>query len=173
MTCGSAICPGDDFCQWQLVGGYDTTPITFNGKATTVGGGIFVPNRRPEHLLHKYWSSVSTPVPGGRLGAATWKDTAGNFWMFGGSNGNNFIMILWCNTTTTASRIHPLTRRRKERGSPKVALRSWISPAFIRRASTLHPVPGPMLSPGQMPREISGSSAVTAMTAKQSLCLDS
>ena len=36
---------------------------------------------------------VGTPAP--RLGAAAWTDNAGTFWLFGGSDGNNFLNDLW------------------------------------------------------------------------------
>ncbi|HKM68371.1 MAG TPA: kelch repeat-containing protein [Candidatus Acidoferrum sp.] len=76
-----------DFCQWQLVGGYDKTAITVNGKATTVGAQI--------QLGAQNASFYTFVVPAGRLGAATWKDSSGNFWLFGGSDGNNFLNDLW------------------------------------------------------------------------------
>ncbi|HUL35228.1 MAG TPA: kelch repeat-containing protein [Candidatus Eisenbacteria bacterium] len=76
-----------DYCQWQLVGGYDPTPITVNGKATTVGAQII--------LGAQYAGGYPFVVPAGRLGASTWKDSAGSFWLFGGSDGNNFLSDLW------------------------------------------------------------------------------
>ncbi len=49
-----------DFCQWQLVGGYDSTPNGFSRRHDRWSGHNFrCPIRRPEHLLHKYWSSVA------------------------------------------------------------------------------------------------------------------
>ena len=67
-----------DYCQWQLVGGYDPT----NGAAI---------------IAEAQEKSLPPPgtVPGGRLGTATWTDTSGNFWLFGGSTGNNFLNDLW------------------------------------------------------------------------------
>jgi hypothetical protein len=60
-----------DQCQWQLVGAYNTT----------YGAAIYA-NAQNEGQV-----GTST-VPGGRYGAATWTDSSGNFWLFGG-NGNN------------------------------------------------------------------------------------
>jgi hypothetical protein len=81
------VCPiVTDECQWQLVGAYDTTVITANPPctATTVGGQVIC-DAQTENQGGVY----GTPgVPGGRYGAATWTDGAGNLWMFGG-NGNN------------------------------------------------------------------------------------
>jgi Galactose oxidase, central domain len=84
-----------DYCQWQLVGSY-------NG---TYGGGI-IANAQHEAQAGVY-SNVGTsapyptPVPGGRLGAATWKDLAGNFWLFGGSDGARFQNDLWSFNAST------------------------------------------------------------------------
>ena len=78
---------GGDYCEWQLVGGYDLTK-----------GPAIIANAQHEGQPGVY--SGGTLVPGGRLGAATWTDTSGNFWMFGGSNGNNFLNDLWKYDTT-------------------------------------------------------------------------
>jgi hypothetical protein len=83
------VCPlVFDQCQWQLVGAYDTTPA--NG--VTVGAEV-ITNAQNEDQPGVYSNAGSalpypTPVPGGRYGAATWTDNAGNLWMFGG-NGNS------------------------------------------------------------------------------------
>ena len=76
-----------DYCQWQLIGGYDPAATVFNGTATTIGKLIIgaAQNVNP----------YPATVPPGRLGTATWTDTSGNFWLFGGSNGNNFRNDLW------------------------------------------------------------------------------
>jgi Galactose oxidase, central domain/Kelch motif len=77
-----------DFCQWQLVGGYDST-----------NGAAIIANAENEDQGGVY--SGGTLVPGGRLGAATWTDTSGNFWLFGGSDGNHFFNDLWKYNTGT------------------------------------------------------------------------
>jgi hypothetical protein len=74
-----------DFCQWQLVGGYDPTPVVAV-PPTTVGAQI-IAGAQEQFFI--------TTAPPPRLGAATWTDPAGNFWLFGGSNGNNFRSDLW------------------------------------------------------------------------------
>jgi hypothetical protein len=75
-----------DFCQWQLVGGYDATPVGSGPTATTVG-----------KIIISQAQSGSGPAgsPPARLGAATWTDSSGNFWLFGGSNGGHFLNDLW------------------------------------------------------------------------------
>jgi hypothetical protein len=77
-----------DFCQWQLVGGYDPTVIPANPPfpATTVGAQIIAAAQNEIAL---------GGLPPARLGAAAWTDTSGNFWLFGGSDGNNFRSDLW------------------------------------------------------------------------------
>ena len=76
-----------DGCQWQLVGGYDATHgAAIQANAKTEGQpGIYT----------SLGGALPTPTPGGRLGAASWTDAAGNFWLFGGSNGSNFLNDLW------------------------------------------------------------------------------
>lgn len=76
---------GGDFCQWQLVGGYDATPVA-GTPPTTVGAQIIAAAQSGFGL---------GTVPSPRLGATAWTDNSGNFWLFGGSNGNNFLGDLW------------------------------------------------------------------------------
>jgi len=87
------IMTGPDYCQWQLQGGYDPTVVN-TVPPTTVGKQI-IANAQHEAQPGNY----TTPplFPGGRLGAATWKDKApaGNLWLFGGSNGAHFHNDLW------------------------------------------------------------------------------
>jgi hypothetical protein len=91
------VCPmvGDQ-CQWQLVGGYDPTKV----GSTTVGAEI-IANAQTEAQFSVYTNvgvalPYPTPVPGGRLGSATWTDSAGNLWLFGGkSPGAHFLNDLW------------------------------------------------------------------------------
>ena len=75
-----------DFCQWQLVGAYDPTPAS-GPPNNTVGKQIIAAAQQI--------SSSPFVVPGARLGTATWTDTAGNFWLFGGSTGSHFRNDLW------------------------------------------------------------------------------
>jgi hypothetical protein len=77
-----------DACQWQLVGGYDPAPVTVNSMASTVGAQIIADAQFPG-------AGGYYVTPSGRFGTATWTDASGNFWMFGGSNGNNFSNELW------------------------------------------------------------------------------
>jgi hypothetical protein len=81
------VCPVvADECQWQLVGAYDTTAVTAVPPCTgTTVGAQVICNAQNENQGGVY----GTPgIPGGRYGAATWTDGAGNLWMFGG-NGNS------------------------------------------------------------------------------------
>jgi Galactose oxidase, central domain len=97
-----------DYCQWQLVGGYDPTAITVNGQPTTVGAQI-IANAQQEGQSGSY---PGTPVtPPARLGAAAWTDSSGNFWLFGGSNGNKFRNDLWM---YNHSSLNPSTYTTKE-----------------------------------------------------------
>ncbi len=82
-----------DFCQWQLVGGYDSTVV----GSSTVGKNI-IANAQNEYQGGNYNGIGLAGLPAGRLGAASWKDGAGNFWLFGGSDGNNFLNDLWVYT---------------------------------------------------------------------------
>jgi Galactose oxidase, central domain/Kelch motif len=80
---------GVDYCEWQLVGAYNTT----------YGTGIYA-NAQHEGQSGVYTNlgstySVPTPVPGGRLGMATWTDNNGDLWLFGGSDGTEFLNDLW------------------------------------------------------------------------------
>jgi hypothetical protein len=75
-----------DFCQWQLVGGYDPTPVA-TIPPTTVGKQI-IADAQTE-------GQGGFGTPPARLGAASWTDISGNFWLFGGSDGNNFLNDLW------------------------------------------------------------------------------
>src|SRR5262249_35931660 len=77
-----------DYCQWQLVGGYDATsiPAVPPNPPSTVGKDIITAAQSGFGL---------GLVPSPRLGAAAWTDASGNFWLFGGSNGNTFRNDLW------------------------------------------------------------------------------
>jgi Galactose oxidase, central domain len=78
-----------DYCEWQLVGGYDAT----------YGAGIIAVAQeegQPDIYSNvgKSWPAP-TPAPGGRLGIAVWTDAAGNAWFFGGSNGRQYHNDMW------------------------------------------------------------------------------
>jgi hypothetical protein len=78
---------GPDACEWYLVGAYGTS-----------GSAIYL-NAQFEGQQPSY-PALNTPVTpplgiGARLGAATWTDLSGNFWIFGGSNGAQFRNDLW------------------------------------------------------------------------------
>ena len=82
-----------DGCQWQLIGGYDTTTV-----GMTTRGAIVQANAQSEGQGGVY--SGLNQVPGARLGSATWKDTSGNFWLFGGSDaGHRFLNDFWMYNT--------------------------------------------------------------------------
>lgn len=81
---------GADYCQWQLQGAYDPTVVN-TVPATTVGKQI-IANAQHEAQVGSFTSPF---VPPARLGAATWTDTAGNLWLFGGSDGANYRNDLW------------------------------------------------------------------------------
>ncbi len=76
-----------DYCQWQLVGGYDPTAV----GASTIGAQV-MPKRN-----WRAWFRILSRLgllPDARLGAATWTDSAGNFWLsVARLQGCNFSMI--------------------------------------------------------------------------------
>ena len=88
-----------DYCQWQLVGAYNVT----------LGAGIYA-NAQNEQQPGSYVSVGSAGTPGGRWGAATWTDNAGNLWMFGG-NGNGYGLFndLWEFDTSSFTPSNPLS----------------------------------------------------------------
>jgi hypothetical protein len=80
--------PLEDYCEWELVGGYDATVVGTPPNTTTVGAEI--------QLAAQEAAGWPFPVPVARLGAATWTDSSGNFWLFGGSDvGAHFLNDLW------------------------------------------------------------------------------
>jgi hypothetical protein len=82
-----------DYCQWQLQGAYDPTVVTPPPPAqpTTVGK-LVIANAQHEAQGGSYGSPGLPPA---RLGAATWTDNTGNLWLFGGSDGANYLNDLW------------------------------------------------------------------------------
>ena len=87
---------GGDYCQWQLQGAYDPTVVTppLPAQPTTVGK-LIIANAQREAQGGAYVSPGSAGTPAARLGASTWTDTAGNLWLFGGSDGSNYRNDLW------------------------------------------------------------------------------
>jgi hypothetical protein len=80
-----------DDCQWQLVGAYDPTV-----SGTSTIGALIIAGAQHE-------GDVTYPftVPPARLGAATWTDSSGNFYMFGGKSvGAQFLNDLWVYNTS-------------------------------------------------------------------------
>jgi Galactose oxidase, central domain/Kelch motif len=77
---------GGDFCEWQLVGGYDPTKVGGGANPPTMGSLIIA-------AAQSGLGAAGSPRP--RLGAAAWTDKSGNFWLFGGSNTKNFLDDLW------------------------------------------------------------------------------
>ena len=69
----------------------DTTP-------PVVGSYTFSANIITKPTM-RCWPGVAES-PAARLGAATWTDARGTFWLFGGSDGNNFLNDLWKYYTT-------------------------------------------------------------------------
>jgi hypothetical protein len=83
-----------DDCQWQLVGAYDPTVYL----KTTVGASI-IANAQSEGQSG-IWPGTPN-APQSRLGAGTWTDGNGNFWLFGGkSAGAQFLNDLWVYNTS-------------------------------------------------------------------------
>ncbi len=89
-----------DYCQWQLVGGYDPTV-----DGTSTYGAEIIANA--QHINQTGTPGV-TPVPS-RLGAATWTDTSGNLWLFGGSQLAHYRNDMWMFNASTYSGYNPTT----------------------------------------------------------------
>jgi len=88
-----------DYCQWQLVGGYDPTV----DGATTYGAEI-IANAQHENQV----GSGVTPVPP-RLGAASWTDSSGNLWLFGGSQDVHYRNDMWTFNASAYGGYNPAT----------------------------------------------------------------
>lgn len=95
-----------DYCQWQLVGAYNATTETVNGSSTTIGGQI-IANAQHEGQNGLYPGAPLAPPA--RLEGATWTDSSGNLWLFGGSDGGHFLNDLWEFNTSTFSAANPST----------------------------------------------------------------
>jgi Galactose oxidase, central domain len=79
----------EDYCQWQLVGGYDPAVVGTPPNQTTVGAEVIANAQHEEQVFG------SLGAPPARLGAATWTDKNGDLWLFGGSDINNYRNDLW------------------------------------------------------------------------------
>jgi len=105
-----------DYCQWQLVGAYNSTPNGMPPPNNTYGLGT-IANAQQEGQWGVYGNVtpnlVPTPVPGGRWGTATWTDTTGNLWLFGGNghsaNAIGLLNDLWMFDTSTFNPGSPST----------------------------------------------------------------
>ncbi len=62
--------------QWAWMGGSSTLPASCAGSATVACG--------PPGSYGTLGAAATANVPGGRSSAATWTDSSGNFWLFGG-----------------------------------------------------------------------------------------
>jgi hypothetical protein len=89
----------EDYCQWQLVGGYDPTVV----GTTTVGAEIIA------NAQHEGQIFGSPGTPPARLGAATWTDKNGDLWLFGGSDTKNYRNDLWKFNASTFGGYDPST----------------------------------------------------------------
>jgi Galactose oxidase, central domain len=81
-----------DYCQWELVGGYSTSGLGIIANAQSEG--------QPAYYTYDASAPFPTPVPGARWGAATWTDSSGNLWLFGG-NGNGLQNDFWMFDTSS------------------------------------------------------------------------
>ncbi len=80
-----------DDCQWQLVGAYDPTV----SGTSTIGALIIIGAQQVADAPYPF------TVPPARLGAGTWTDSSGNFYMFGGKSvGAQFLNDLWVYNTS-------------------------------------------------------------------------
>jgi len=71
--------------EWTWMGGSSTVPYLFGGQ-----DGVYGTQGTP----------AATNIPGGRYGSVTWKDAAGNFWLFGGNGSDaagtlGYLNDLW------------------------------------------------------------------------------
>lgn len=82
-----------DFCQWQLVGGYDLTVVP-GAPPSTVGAQV-IANAQHEGQGGVYNTPGAAGLPAGRLGAANWTDSSGNLWLFGGSDSHHYLNDMW------------------------------------------------------------------------------
>jgi Galactose oxidase, central domain/Kelch motif len=100
-----------DYCQWQLVGGYDPTSVTLGPNSTSTVGAQIIANAQNEGQDGFYPGAPLAPPS--RLEAATWTDSSGNLWMFGGATGgttgDHYLNDLWEFNTSTFNASNPST----------------------------------------------------------------
>jgi hypothetical protein len=83
-----------DYCEWQLVGAYSTSNLP-NGFSAYL-------NAQNEDQPGFYTHNAGQGLPLSRLGAASWTDANGNFWMFGGADASpRYMNDLWMFDTST------------------------------------------------------------------------
>jgi len=131
-----------DYCQWHLVGAYDPATNGRSSQPTSNGAGIiFLAQHEGQPSFYGNlglggWY-VPTPAPGGRLGVASWSDAAGNFWMFGGSDGGQFHNDMWeLNSGSYASLPNPYLWTNYTSTAP---LWTWRSSAIASTAQADQP----------------------------------
>jgi N-acetylneuraminic acid mutarotase len=71
LVCISARAQTSTPNQWVWMGGSTTLPCSYECGQPGVYGALTLPSAQS--------------IPGGRLGAASWTDASGNFWLFGGT----------------------------------------------------------------------------------------
>src|ERR1700758_4463773 len=74
--------------EWTWMGGNSAFAGTFNGETGSPG------------VYGIQGKGAGTNIPGGRLGAVSWTDAHGNFWLFGGAGFDSasnfgFLNDLW------------------------------------------------------------------------------
>ncbi len=95
------VCVMDPFqsdeCQWQLVGAYDSTKV----GSSTIGANVIANAQHEGQPEGDYGYGIT---PAARVGAATWTDSSGNLWLFGGKTpGAHFKNDLWVYNTSALS----------------------------------------------------------------------
>src|SRR5580692_9219301 len=80
-----------DDCQWQLVGSYNPNTVNVGGTPTAIGT-LVQQAAETEGQRNTYGPFAAPPA---RKGAATWTDTAGNLWLFGGARLGHFLSDVW------------------------------------------------------------------------------
>ena len=79
MGCGSSASNGGSIM------GTTPPPGPANAKEWTWEGGSSTRSSIPSSVYGTEGVAAAGNIPGGRAGAASWTDSSGNFWLFGGS----------------------------------------------------------------------------------------